>query len=193
MMQTFLADLIRESLTAPRAAARRIIGLGLSVQVWLVLFALTVVGNTLLVFLSLALTPPVPDLPVMFANPLVYASLIATGALAFVLLLTRIGAVMGGTGTITAVLAVTVWLQFLRVVAQAGIILVMIVSGALATILTLAVGVFGLWLFISFLQEAHRFDGPLRAVVTAGLAVLALSFGAALLLTLSGVSPPQPI
>lgn len=193
MMNPFLSDMIRTSVTAPRVAARRVIDFGLSIQVLLMLFALTVVANSLLFFLSMALSPPEENLPVMFANPLVYASVMGTGALALVLVLTRIGAMMGGTGTITDVLAVTVWLQCLRVAAQAVIVLLMIVSGALATILTLAVSILGLWLFISFLQEAHRFSGPLRAVVTSGLAVLALSFGLALLLTLTGVSPPQPI
>lgn len=192
-MQAFLIELVRQSIMAPREAARRVIGMGLRIDVLMMLLALATVANTLIFFMSLAISPPMQGMPPMFANPLVYAGVMLTGALAFALALTRVGAILGGTGQITDVLAITVWLQWLRVLAQAVIFAVMIIAPPIALLLTMAVSVVGLWLFVSFLQAAHGFGNPVRALVTAGLSVLALSFALALLLALTGVAPPQPI
>ncbi len=193
MMQAYLTDLVRLSVTAPQKAARQVIGLGLGLDALLTLLALTTIANTVLFFVSLLLAPPEGPLPALFANPLIYAAVMAAGVLAFTVLMVRIGARMGGTGTLRDLLAVTVWLQCLRVLAQVVLLAAMVISAPIAVLLTLVVSIFGLWLFISFLQAAHGFDTPVRALVTAGLAVLALSFGLALLLTLTGVAPPQPI
>lgn len=192
-MQEFLTDLVRTSLTTPRVAARRVIALQLDLSTLLMLLVLVTVGNTLLFSLSLALVPPVADLPGLFANPLLYAAVMVAGVLGFTALLTRIGAGLGGTGRLPEVMAVSVWLQFLRLLAQLAIVAATLVLPPIAVILTLVVTVFGLWLFISFLQEAHGFQGPMKALVTAGLSVLGLSVGVALLLTLIGVSPPATI
>lgn len=192
-MQAFLNDLVRQSLSAPRDAARAVLALRLGLETLVMLLALATIANTLLFFLALALSPPMAALPGLFANPALYALVMLAGILAFVVTMTRIGQRLGGKGQLADLLAVTVWLQILRVLAQAALLVAALVSPPIASLLTLAVTAFGLWLFVSFLQVAHGWDGPGNALITAGLSVLALAFGIAILLTLTGIAPPQPI
>ena len=192
-MQAFLIELVRPSVTDPREAARRVIGMGLNVNVLLMLLVLATVINTLIFFLSLAVVPPTGGMPGLFSSPISYAGVMLAGALAFALALTRVGAMLGGQGSFGDVLAITVWLQWLRVLAQALIFVAMVIAPAVALVLTMAVSLVGLWLFVTFLQAAHGFAGPMRALVTAGLSILALSFALTVLLMMTGLTPPQPI
>lgn len=171
MMQQLFVPLVQESIRAPGVAARRVLDMGLTRDILWTALALAAIINTFLVFLMVSSSSTPVPLPGYFDRPLALFVLIAGLTVVYVHAMYWSGKAIGGDGTLTDVLAVVVWFQVLRALAQVCVILVSLALPGLGALLSLAVAVWGFWIFMNFLSTALNLSTPWHA-----LAVLAVSF-----------------
>ncbi|WP_226621149.1 YIP1 family protein [Alloyangia pacifica] len=176
-----------QTVVAPREVARVLLDLRLSREALLTGFGLVVVLNALLVGLMQlggelgamgGLMMPVP------------MGLLLAGMLAgTIAALTWAGRSFGGTARVEEIAVLLIWLQGLRALAQLGVALVGLVSGGLAVLLVLAALLAGLWILVNFLDVAHGFGSPLKALLVLILATMALAVALMMILSLLGAGP----
>ena len=186
------ADLLRLTVTDPRAAARRVIGIGAGLGtdvLWLALVLLTAL-STLLSHLVLV-TVPVPDgaeAAGMFGiGPIAMAGLQLALMAGFVLAVAAIGRRAGGNGDLTGALSIILWLEVLALGLQAAQVVLLAFGPGLADMIGLA-GVILFWTLLSFfVAELHGFRSVGRVFLGIALTVLIAAFAISLLLLLMGV------
>lgn len=185
-----LKDLAVQTVTNPRAAAEYLLGLHIGRNaLWMALVLATVL-NSLLFSLSSFMFPTdaATPLPGLFNNPLLFAMMQGGGLVITVFVLTWVGNMLGGQGGLGDVLIALVWLQFMRLAAQAAVIVVGLAMPALGGLISLAVLVLSFWILLHFINVAHRFNSLGKAFLVLFLAGLGVSFGISIILTLIGVS-----
>ena len=190
MNKTDLAALVLETVRRPADAARRILGWRIERPVLWMGFALTVVLNTLLFHVT-SLIYPVPSgaiaVPALFSSPFLYAAVKGAGLLLMALVLTRIGARLGGVGRFEDVLTLLVWLEMLRLAAQVVVLVLMGVLPAFAVALvTMAIGLLSLWILMNFINAVHGFDSLGRSYLALVLTILGLIVVLSMLLAVFG-------
>ncbi len=183
-----LVDLARETLADPRGAARRILALRLDGSTLLQAAALIVALNAAVFGLSNMTAPPPPNmaLPAMVTSPLAFALVLGGGLLLTVWALTQVGRMLGGQGGFADLLALLVWLQSLRLAVQVALLVLVPLLPAIAGIVVLVASVWGLWILLCFVDEAHGFGSLPRAAGTTVLAFVAMALGLSFLLALFG-------
>lgn len=176
MMQDWV-ELARDSVLDPRGAAARLQKVDLPDGVPMMMLALLAVLNGMLY--SLLLHGIVPLAPVLMA--------VLSGGIIWVSawLLQVVGAQFGGVGTLPRLLRVVLWLQAIRLVAQAALLLVSTAVPVLGPFLGMIAGVWGIYMTICFVAEAHRFATRWKAVWVLGVVfvvtLVVTSLGASLL------------
>ena len=179
-------NLALETIQSPRSAAKKIMSLNLSLDVfWSGLFLVAAI-NSIIYSFSL-LFSDTSMLPALFSNPVLFF-VIVTG----VLILTIhgfywTGRAIGGKGEFGDLLALLVWLQALRAVAQLVMFVLMVVSPVLGQLFSLGVGILGLWITVNFITEALHLPSVLHAVGVVVLAAVGIVFGLAILAGLIGL------
>jgi hypothetical protein len=178
---------------APARAAELLVGLNLSrVVLWQALALVTVVS-----VLIVAISPgPMPEAgaiagpqPVVF-TPFAYATVLGASLVMLVFALHYTGQAIGGTGSFAATLTLVVWLEVLATairVVQAVVYLILPPLGALVSLVGLALLV---WTLLNFINVLHGFQSLGRAVLALLLAVVGISLGLALILSLIGAGLP---
>ncbi|MDA0962158.1 MAG: YIP1 family protein [Proteobacteria bacterium] len=185
-MTPFLKDLVILSLRDPAEAARQVIAFNLPREVLWTALALMAVLNTLMYSVTSALVPGPSPMPAVFQTPLAYL-LFMGGALVLVsIALYWAGRSFGGTGSLDDILSVIIWLQFLRVLVQVVSIVLLLTLPLLAALLTLAAAILGLWIFVHFVDQAHRFGSPLKSVGVIVASFIGMVMGLSILLALFG-------
>ncbi|WP_299147999.1 YIP1 family protein [uncultured Tateyamaria sp.] len=129
-------------------------------------------------------------LPVLalLERPILLFVLIAGGLVVMVQGLFWAGRAMGGQGEMSDLLVLLVWLQALRAVAQAAILLLSFVVPTLAGLAALGVMILAFWLMLHFISAALRFDSLLHALGLLVAVVVGVFIGLMLILTVMGVS-----
>ncbi|WP_270730289.1 Yip1 family protein [Shimia sp. Alg240-R146] len=151
---------------------------------WTIL-ALAVTLNTLVYFLSIVLFP-VPDemtIPLLTQPYLVWIMLGSTTVI-FVFAFYWVGHSLGGRAAFDTILIMVGWLQYMRLVVQLASLVLMILSPALAQIFVMAVGLYGVWILLNFLKEAHGFDSFGKAIGVIVLSAVGLTVGLSVFLSL---------
>ncbi|MHA6323607.1 YIP1 family protein [Roseivivax sp. CAU 1753] len=176
------------SVVAPREVARWLLSLKLEHEALLVSAGLVLVLNTALVRASALITLPDPAIAPFVEQPLTFFMGLG-GILAMVaLVLTWCGRAVGGVGRIEDVGLMMIWLQGLRVMVQAMMLVLVPLSPVIATVVSLAASMVGLWILVNFLAEAHRFPSLGKAAVVLLLAVTGLALGMSFFFTLIGAT-----
>ncbi|MCU9837439.1 YIP1 family protein [Ruegeria sp. WL0004] len=175
------------SITNPAQAARDVMALNLGREtLWLGL-ALAVVLNALLHGLSnLAFGPmsmPLPGMPVSVVG---YGALMAGGLVLTILAVHRVGRWLGGQGSFGDVMALIVWMQLLLVVVQAVTLVLALTIPILSALLALAANLVALYVFLHFIDQAHRLGSLMHAAGVLVLSILAIAFSLFVLLSLAG-------
>ena len=185
------AELIRDSLTRPRAAARRVLDLGLPNEVLLMaLVAVTSAGMVLAYAAARlagggidAMTMAVLQAPLMGAVfQLLVMGAIALGA-------SRIGRIFGGRGADRDALALVVWLNVIMLLAQLAQIAALVILPPLAFLLAVATLIWLLWAFSNFVAEMHGFASVGAVLAGVVISTLVFFFALASLLTSLGFVP----
>ncbi len=183
-----LTSLAQTSLRDPQTAARQIMDLGLSRDALWTALALVAIVNTFLV-IALVQTSPgaaVVPLPGYFGKPLALFVLIAGLMVVYIHAMYWAGLAIGGQGSLTDVLALVVWFQVLRAAAQITVVVVSALIPALGMLLSLAVAIWGFWIFLNFLATALNLNSPWHAIAVLVVAFVGLVLGLGVLMALIG-------
>ncbi|MDM7970210.1 MAG: YIP1 family protein [Paracoccaceae bacterium] len=176
-----------DTLRDPRATAERLIAMDLGLPTLWTALALGAVLNALMFSVNLMLFPTTLPLPGLFSNPVLYAVAMAGGMVITMHLLTWVGGMMGGQGRLADVTVVMVWLQYLRLAAQAVLLVLTMLMPALALMATLVVAAYSLWLLVNFLDVAHRLGSLGKSVLVLVFSVVGVTIGLSFLMMLIGV------
>ena len=185
-MDAALLPLARTSLRDPRAAAKTIMGLSLGRDVLWTALGLVAIVNTFLVLLVVEVSGPSIPLPGYFDRPLALFILIAGLTVVYVHAMYWAGMAIGGQGSLMDVLALVVWFQMLRAAAQAMVIVVSFLIPPLGALASLAVAVWGIWIFLNFLAAALHLSSPWHAIAVLVVAFVGLVLGLGILMALIG-------
>lgn len=185
-MEHQLIALIRLSLNEPRKAAQKVLALSLDRDVLWTALALVGILNTLLVTLVIETSGSNTELPGYFDRPLALFVLITGLMVVFIHAVYWAGLVLGGQGSLMDVLALVVWFQVLRALAQVAIIVFSFLLPAAGFLLSLVVAIWGLWIFLNFLAVALNLNSLYRGIAVLAMAALGLILGLAVLVTLIG-------
>jgi len=158
-----------ETVQSPRSAAQKIMGLHLSRDVLWTSMALVAAVNTIIYSFSIFLTDT-SELPALFSNPILFFVVITGILVVSIHVFHWTGLAMGGHGDLGELLALFVWLQALRAVAQAVMFFLLLMSPVIAQLFSFGIGVLGLWITVNFITEAQR-----KQSLAHGVGVLVLS------------------
>lgn len=185
-MEKALVPLIQDSLRAPRETAQRIMALGLGRDVLWTALALVAVVNTFIVVLVMQIAPPEFPVPSYLGRPLTLFILIAGLLVVYVHAMYWAGLAIGGKGALMDVLAVVVWFQVLRAMAQAAIILVSLALPGAGGLLSLVVAIWGLWIFLNFIAAALNLATAWHSLAVLLVAFVGLVLGMGTIVALIG-------
>tara|TARA_R110000850_G_scaffold103343_2_gene213310 strand:- start:650 stop:1240 length:591 start_codon:yes stop_codon:yes gene_type:complete len=182
-----LTDLVILSLRNPRQAAEQIIGWRLDRETLWTALALAAAVNTMIFSFSIMLQPT-PGMPAFFTSPLAMFVLLAGVLVITTHGLYWTGRAIGGQGDLGDMLALVVFLQVLRILAQLVIFVLMFVAPGISVIFSLATGIVGLWILVNFIAAAFRFPTLGRAFGTLLIAMLMIVLGLSFLLSIVGIA-----
>lgn len=186
MMLRDLGQLARTTIRDPARAARTLLACPVGREVLWSALILAAVLNTLLFSLSGILLPTPQAFPVLFSSPLVYFALVTLGLVGFIQFLAWVGRLLGGQGDFTRVMVLLVWLQYLRLLVQAVVLLLLLTFPFLSLLLVMAASLVGLFILLHFIMQAHQLASLGRAAVVLILAMLAMAVALSVLLALVG-------
>lgn len=183
-----LPDLALLTLRDPKAAGQIVLRWNLSGEaLWVAIGLVSVVG-TMLSTLSHMIMPLPAPFDIVGQNPFLYLVIAIGGFLATVLAIFWTGRMLGGQGSLQDLMALLVWLQGLRTLAQAVILTAFFILPGLGSLVALFVGAATLWIFVNFIAVGLRLDSLWRAVAVLIVGALAFMVGLSFLLSLIGVS-----
>ncbi|MFD0857932.1 Yip1 family protein [Roseovarius aquimarinus] len=188
MNTAFASDLFRQTLTSPREAAQRIIGLGLERDwLWTALILMGVL-NGLVYSLVLQMGPgePSPMMPALLQSPLGFTIFLIGALVLTVLTLTLVGRLVGGRAELPQILALIAWMQFLRLVLQIALVVLMLALPLAGLILVLVASVWGLVILVVFVDEAHGLGNVFKAAGVIILGFLGMLVGLSAILGVLG-------
>ncbi|MEP2640304.1 YIP1 family protein [Roseobacter sp.] len=177
-----------QTLRDPKAAAADIISWQIPQAALWMTAAVIAIASTLMSALSHAAIPLPAPLDTLMISPFMVFAVIAGAFVLTIYALFWTGRVLGGTGDLTDLLAVLVWMQALRAVGQALVLVAALLAPVLASFLVLFVAVATLWVFVNFISVGLRLNSLLRAVVVLIVGALVMSLGLSFLLSMFGVS-----
>jgi len=186
-----LTALAVDTLREPRGTAQRVLAMGLDLPTIWAALALGAVLNAMLFGINLILFPMTFPLPAVFLNPVFYAGVVALGMVFTIFALTKVGVALGGQGRTEDVAVLLVWLQYLRLAAQLALMVITIVLPVLGVMATLAVAFYSLWLLLTFLDVAHRFDSLGKSALVLVFAIVGVILALSLVMGLLGVPTPE--
>lgn len=177
-----LKDLLRLTLTNPRAAAARLMALGLDARAgWTALVLMSVLSAALgFVGFQTSSATVDPALQALFGSPLrtaliQFGALALTGVLAF-----WVGARFGGRGSLADALVLVAWAQVPPILLQLAQIVAMLIAPGLAPLIGLAGFALYAVLLSLFIAELHGFRSGLVVffgmVATSFLVAIAAAF-----------------
>ncbi|WP_339766547.1 YIP1 family protein [uncultured Pseudosulfitobacter sp.] len=179
--------LVALTLRNPRAAAAQLINWQLPRGVIWMALVLVSCMNAILAGLSELLFPSPVPLPSILMNPLMLFALLAGGLLVTVHVLHWAGRVVGGQGALEDIAIVLTWLQALRAVGQAAVVVLALVSPALAGMFAMAVMFVGLWIMANFIAQALSFASAWKAFGLMVVLMIGFIFGIMILLAVTGL------
>ena len=185
-----LRVLFHRTVLSPADGARGVIELDLPRgDLWLALLL-----TTILSVLTLAIQAPFAGFVLpgnggpIIVSPWAYVVILGSGLVMLVFLLYFVGQLLGGTGRFVDILAVVAWLEGVGVVVRVVQMFASLMGPALAGIAVLAGTAFLVWCLIRFIEVAHRFNGPGRAMGAIFLSFFGVAVGIMPLLTVIGVA-----
>ncbi|SFU21575.1 Yip1 family protein [Sedimentitalea nanhaiensis] len=174
------------SVKDPANAARVVLTLPMSRDALWAALGLIAVLNALLFSLSNLLVPGPSPLPGLFNVPLVYCAIVAGGLILTVYSLFWTGRFLGGRGTVDGVMRVVLWLQALRLLVQGVALVLLMTVPLLSALLVFAASIYGIYMLLHFIKQAHELPTMGRAAGVLIAAMLAMLLGLTLLISLFG-------
>lgn len=189
-----LGALVWQSVVDPAGVARWLLMLDLPRAVLWQALALVTVLSVLLVALTQG---PLPSGsagasagggPIVL-SPFTYGIILGASLALLALALFVTGLGMGGVGEFNGALVLVVWIEVMAMTARTAVVflsLILPMTGGLATMA--AVGLLG-WMLLHFTNVLHEFGSLWKSAVTLVFAVIGISLGITLVLTILGLGP----
>jgi hypothetical protein len=183
--------LVRDTVSDPRAGARRVILARLPMNVrWLVL-ALVVVLSVLLSNLTLRMTMAGTGMMGgLLLGPVTAMVLQGVVLMVMALAIHQVGRLMGGGGGFADALLLVAFLQGIMLVIQVLQIAALLLLAPLAGIFSILGVVVFLWVLTGFVAELHGFRSMLGVFGMIVVTTFGIAFLIAMLLAMLGVAPP---
>lgn len=180
-----ITALVRLTLSRPRDAAERLIGMNVPDDARWLGFVIVVVLSVILSHASLTLMGDAD-----YAGSLLSVAVMQSAILlATVVAVQGVGRLFGGRGTFPDTLLLMAWLQFVMLVFQviqmASLVLIPALFGLIVVVSLVAF----LWMLTNFIMALHGFQSALKVVVGIIFSVFAMSFVFAILLAIFGFAP----
>lgn len=192
-MKQWLMDLAVETVTSPRLAAQKLLRLNPSTEVLWTAFLLVVICNALVAGISMLLVPAptgvAEPLAIVLLRPSVFLMLQSTIVAAMIATFTFSGNILGGQGRLRDVALLLIWMQALRILVQLLVLVLSFISPMLGSLVVLLSGGLGLWILLTFLDEAHGYGSLFKSFITVFLGLIALAFLLSSVLSLFGLVP----
>ncbi|MCX7559805.1 Yip1 family protein [Sulfitobacter sp. F26204] len=188
MIQQAFAPLIQTSIRDPRGAAGLIMAMNLGRDVLWTALALVAVLNTFLIMLIVTTSASTTSMPLpgYFDKPLTLFVLIAGLMVVYIHAMYWAGMATGGKGNLMDVLALVVWFQVLRAIAQTGIVVLSLAIPPIGAVMSLVVAVWGLWIFLNFLVVALNLKSAWHGLAVVLVAFVGLVLGLAFIIAMIG-------
>lgn len=185
-----LIDLARTTLRTPREAAQQIMALELSRDVLWTGLAMVAAINTIVLQLLIWMSPAETQaqFPSYFSAPLAVYVLFAGIMVVYIHSVYWAGLALGGKGQLYDILALLVWLQVLRTVAQVVVLAATLIAPALAGLLSIVVFAVALWILLNFVTQAMALPSLGHALMALFIAVIGLVMGLGILLAILGLA-----
>lgn len=186
----WLRRLALESLFQPRTAVAELLAFPLPRQALMLWLALLSVLNGILYSLTLPNEAQLGlTLPEFVKSPIVLSVFFGIVMLLMTWFFHVAGRMLQGEGTFEAMLQTVCWLQSLRLICQAAVTLVALLSPGLGGLVALAAWIWSLYILASFLAGVHRFDNAMRGIGVMVLGIIGVAIAMTFLMTLAGVGP----
>ena len=162
-MNLSLKSIFIETITAPRDAARQIIALGITRGTSIMCVIFTICITVILFFLDITSSTNSIILPLLMHHPLVLATVMILGTVWSAFVIGFFGKILGGNDNIDNILVLLAWGQAVQVVFQVMATLIAFLSIQLAALFQLGVFFIYIWIFISFIDVALKFENLFKA------------------------------
>ena len=162
-MNLSLKSLFIDTITAPRGAARQIIALGITRSTSIMCVIFTICITVILFFLDITSSTNSIILPLLMHHPLVLATVLILGTIWSAFVIGFFGKILGGNDNIDNILVLLAWGQAVQVGFQVMATLIAFLSIQLAALFQLGVFFIYIWIFISFIDVALKFENLFKA------------------------------
>ncbi len=188
-----LRQLFIESLTLPRAAARRVLGLDVDFRTALMVAVAAICGKSILGALVQVMLPLPADAPMAFLafQPLTVAMFEIAIVMVIVWLAVIVGGWFGGSGTLTGSMKLMAWLQVALLGLQIAQLVLLLISPLLSALANLFVLGWFFWALSAFVAELHGFSSVLKVMGGIIVSFFVILFVAGIVLSMAGVSVPE--
>lgn len=181
-----LKALAKETVLSPRTAAEKILSLTPPREVVWTALALVAVLNTIMFSASLTLLEARDGIVSGLNLPFLYLALMVSAMVIGSMVLAWIGQIMGGQATLMQLLPLVIWLQALRAAAQLAVLLLIVILPGLADMVSLIIGLYGLWILANFIDVAQGWRSIGKSIMTMLIAGFGFAFGLSVFLLLIG-------
>ena len=183
-MNLSLKSLFIETITTPREVARQIIALGISRRTSIMCVIFTICITVILFFLDLNSSANSIILPLLMHHPLVLAFVMIFGTIWSAFVIGFFGKILGGNDNIDNILVLLAWGQAVQVGFQVMATLIAFLSIQLAALFQLGVFFIYIWIFISFIDVALKFENLFKAFFVTFSGLIAAFISVSMVLSL---------
>ena len=162
-MSLALKSLFLETITAPRDAAQQLVALGVSRKTSIMCVIFTICLTVILFFLDLKSSGNPIIFPLLMHHPLVLASVMIFGTIWSAFVIGFFGKILGGNENVDDILVLLAWGQAVQVGFQVIATVIALLSIQLAALFQLIVFFLYIWIFISFIDVALKFENMFKA------------------------------
>lgn len=192
-MARIWGELVRDSLTRPRVAARRLIDMGITPVALAQLAVVVTCLGLILAFVAMQSSAGTIDaVSARILNAPLLGALVELGVMVVIAVLTyRVGALFGGKGSLEGAAVLVVWLNAMLLLIQTAQIVALVVMPPVATLLAIGGVLWAFWAYANFVTELHDFENPFMVLGGVVLTAIVMFIAVAMLLAILGVTPQE--
>ncbi len=177
-----------QTVPEPRKVARDLFALAYPRAVLWQVLALILVASSFMGVISSILFPVDPDLMgPLFSNPMLLAVSEASISVMTVFAIYWVGRMAGGTGLFKDAILTVIWLQFVLLIVEIGVLFFGLFAPMMATLLWIMGGTLGFWILTHFIAEMHEFRSPGMVFLGIILTIFAMVVVMSVVLAMIGI------
>lgn len=189
----YLFGMVLQTVPEPRKVARDVQSLPLSRGILWQMLALLLVATTFLGVIASILYPVDPEaFGPLFVDPIITGIAQAAVAVLTVFGIYWVGRMVGGTGSFDQALLTVIWLHFVLLIVELGVIFLGAFAPGIALLLWILGMVMTFWILSHFIAEMHGFNNAGMVFVGIILTMFAAMVVFSIILGIIGISIGVP-